>query len=132
VRYLPVAFAGAGVDVKSQALKGSIGHLTDGRTARFPEVRTAVRLTFIPADGRRSQRRTLPRFPAGCRRTLHHEVDKPAYKGRMVSDGSSPRKGNAAILGGACRLCVQVEDHLHVIGHETDRHDHNSLYAKRG
>src|SRR4029453_5615931 len=102
VRHLPIAFADVMVDVKSLPSQGSTGRLTQGWTARFPEVRTAARLTFIPADGRRSQRWTIPLLPAGRRSTLDHEVNKPAHKGRMLAGGSSPRKGNAAFLGGAC------------------------------
>src|SRR4029450_3991825 len=51
-RHLPIAFAGVVVDVKSLPSQGSTGCLTQGWTARFPEVRTAARLTFIPAHGR--------------------------------------------------------------------------------
>src|SRR4029453_11831670 len=52
MRHLPVAFAGVVVNVKSLPSLGSTGRLTQGWTAWLLEVRTAARLTFIPADRR--------------------------------------------------------------------------------
>ena len=46
----------------------------------------------------------------------------------MIAGGTRPREGHAAFLGCGSGL-VQVEDHLHVIGDETDRHNHDCPYA---
>ena len=64
---------------------------------------------------------------AGCSRgrprRLHHEVNKASNERRMIAGSTRPREGHAAFLGGGSSLGVQVEDHLHVIGDETDQHN---------
>jgi hypothetical protein len=50
----------------------------------------------------------------------------------MIAGGSCPGEGQAALISGCGCLGIQVENYLHVIGHEADRHRYHGGYATRG
>jgi hypothetical protein len=50
----------------------------------------------------------------------------------MIAGGSCSGEGQAALISGRGCLGIQVENHLHVIGHEADRHRYDCAYATRG
>src|SRR5438552_9288400 len=81
---------------------------------------TATDVTEIPG-GNTSQSGTN-----GLRvEPLGDQLPDHPYEARIVTRGGRAGEIHTQLLGGVCRLVVQVPDHLQVVGDEADRTDHH-------
>ena len=60
-------------------------------------------------------------------RRSSHEVDQTAHERRMGARRRSAHHRIPSSLGGLHRLGVEIPEHLHVVAHEAERHDHHGL-----
>lgn len=71
-------------------------------------------------------------LPPSQSRALPHEFRKPVKETRIALGGCGPLIVKPEFTRGSEGLRVEVIDHLHVVGDETNRGDHDVFYACRG